>query len=233
VPVSEEGKALFDFNFVKDLNIKDACRATSAAPTYFPQLEVPVSKSGKDKVVFWDGGLLNNNPIDQVWRARLDLVSETTKAPQVGCVLSIGTSWCSADPPSLVDMFMPEKSTKEGVFATIWNGFVSAFRVTATKISDWIPVLDPVAKMIPFLTNTEAKHLDFSRYMKRLRSRQDPDSKTAYFRFNTPTGKVYIDLSDHTKMAWLRDLTVTWVESEDAEPWVTECAKILAKKKAS
>ena len=45
-----------------NITIKEACRATSAAPTYLPPLKVP----GRDRtmITFWDGGLLNNNPVD-------------------------------------------------------------------------------------------------------------------------------------------------------------------------
>ncbi|KAF9271719.1 hypothetical protein BGZ74_005709, partial [Mortierella antarctica] len=50
-------------------------RATSAAPTYFPEevwkpdnIEDGLweSEGAKDGLKFWDGGLLNNNPINQL-----------------------------------------------------------------------------------------------------------------------------------------------------------------------
>ena len=63
------------------ITIKDAVRATSAAPTYFPETVI-------DGYRFWDGGLLNNNPIDQVWAARNDLDDRPTT-----CVLSVGASY--------------------------------------------------------------------------------------------------------------------------------------------
>ncbi|KAF9767481.1 hypothetical protein IL306_015342, partial [Fusarium sp. DS 682] len=40
--------------------IWQASRATSAAPFYFPEANIGRSK-------FWDGGLANNNPVDEVW----------------------------------------------------------------------------------------------------------------------------------------------------------------------
>ncbi len=71
-----------------DVSIGDAARATSAAPLYLPEMVIK-------KLRFWDGGLLNNNPIDQVWDARYDLAKSTSDTPIVSCVLSIGTSWSS------------------------------------------------------------------------------------------------------------------------------------------
>jgi hypothetical protein len=63
----------------EDITIWEAARATSAAPTYFPEMKFK-------GVTFWDGGLLNNNPIDQLWDARFD-----AEVP-VRCILSLGAS---------------------------------------------------------------------------------------------------------------------------------------------
>ncbi|KAF5698512.1 hypothetical protein FMUND_15076 [Fusarium mundagurra] len=65
------------------ITVKDAALATSAAPTYLPIVKV-------NNEEFWDGGLLHNNPINQVWNARYDLVP-ITDSPKVRCVVSIGT----------------------------------------------------------------------------------------------------------------------------------------------
>ncbi|UKZ72922.1 hypothetical protein TrVFT333_000559 [Trichoderma virens FT-333] len=49
------------------VTISLATRATSAAPTYFPEVKFPEQVAKKDdQLTFWDGGLLNNNPIDQL-----------------------------------------------------------------------------------------------------------------------------------------------------------------------
>jgi hypothetical protein len=67
----------------EDITIWEAARATSAAPTYFPEMKFK-------GVTFWDGGLLNNNPIDQLWNARFD--AERFDAEPVRCILSLGAS---------------------------------------------------------------------------------------------------------------------------------------------
>ncbi|KAI8237865.1 Calcium-independent phospholipase A2-gamma [Colletotrichum sp. SAR 10_86] len=74
-----------------------ATRATSAAPTYFPEVKWP--EGAKRQLTFWDGGLLNNNPIDQLWNSRYDLVQPGEPEPKISCVISLGTGWERADSP--------------------------------------------------------------------------------------------------------------------------------------
>ncbi|KAK1849721.1 patatin-like phospholipase [Colletotrichum chrysophilum] len=74
-----------------------ATRATSAAPTYFPEVKWP--EGAKRQLTFWDGGLLNNNPIDQLWNSRYDLVKPGEPEPKISCVISLGTGWERADSP--------------------------------------------------------------------------------------------------------------------------------------
>jgi hypothetical protein len=218
-PVSQNGEALHDVGGIENISIKIAARATSAAPTYFPDVELP----GKDntKVVFWDGGLLNNNPIDQLWRARLDLVGLDDPAPKVACVLSLGTSWSKKGPPTFSDKWprlsaFLQSTTK---LPLVGNGI--------SKLIDWIT---PAEQSIEFLTNTEAKHLDFHRYINRIAHRNaEPDAKTQYFRFNTPTDNTYIDMADYKQMQWLADCTTKWLSDPKVVPWVDKVAGFLAK----
>lgn len=76
-----------------EIDVSLATRATSAAPTYFPEVK------WRD-LVFWDGGLLNNNPIDQLWDARYDLVAPYDPAPRVSCVVSLGCGYVKPGSPS-------------------------------------------------------------------------------------------------------------------------------------
>jgi len=72
------------------ITINLAVMATSAAPTYFPQvLWNPVG--GQGGLIFWDGGLLNNNPIDRLWCERCDVVAADASEPPISCVISLGT----------------------------------------------------------------------------------------------------------------------------------------------
>ncbi|KIL85960.1 calcium-independent phospholipase a2-gamma [Fusarium avenaceum] len=76
------------------MTISIAARATSAAPTFFPEVRFPEEQQKPD-LVFWDGGLLNNNPIDQLWYTRFELVEPNDPAPAVSCVISLGTGYVS------------------------------------------------------------------------------------------------------------------------------------------
>lgn len=65
-----------------DCAIWQACRATSAAPTFFPPIEI-----GRPPVAFVDGGLGYNNPI----RALMEEASHLWPNEKIGCVVSVGT----------------------------------------------------------------------------------------------------------------------------------------------
>ncbi|KAG0340659.1 hypothetical protein BG000_011437 [Podila horticola] len=83
------------------INIRLAVKATSAAPTYFPQVFWnPVGV--RERLIFWDGGLLNNNPIDQLWCERHDVIASNASEPPISCVISLGTGHKKpGSPPSL------------------------------------------------------------------------------------------------------------------------------------
>ena len=65
--------------------IWEACRATSAAPTFFKRIEIGNPGS---KVEYLDGGLGCNNPIKEVVAEAARVFGENA---QVACVVSIGT----------------------------------------------------------------------------------------------------------------------------------------------
>jgi predicted acylesterase/phospholipase RssA len=67
--------------------IWQAARATSAAPFYFPTAKV-------GGVKYWDGGLANNNPIDEVWGEKSTVFGQQP----VACILSLGTGFSSRKP---------------------------------------------------------------------------------------------------------------------------------------
>ncbi|KAM5354766.1 hypothetical protein ACJ41O_001412 [Fusarium nematophilum] len=79
------------------VTISLAARATSAAPTFFPEVKFP---EHKPELTFWDGGLLNNNPIDQLWYSRYELVQPEEPPPAISCVISLGTGYIRPDSPS-------------------------------------------------------------------------------------------------------------------------------------
>ncbi|KAE8357463.1 acyl transferase/acyl hydrolase/lysophospholipase [Aspergillus caelatus] len=70
--------------FYPQCTISQAARATSAAPFYFPEARIGHNK-------FWDGGLTNNNPIDEVYDEKHLLFPDRG----LNCVVSLGTGKCA------------------------------------------------------------------------------------------------------------------------------------------
>ncbi|EXF73616.1 hypothetical protein CFIO01_07032 [Colletotrichum fioriniae PJ7] len=163
-----------------EITMSLATRATSAAPTYFPEVKWP---AGAEKpLTFWDGGLLNNNPIDQLWNARYDLVQpgeaqEGAEEPKISCVISLGTGYNKTESPN----------------------------------DSWFRLTGVAATVMAFATNTEAKGKDFSRHMAAINGRQK-GPKTAYIRFNPTLGENKIGLADYTQMTLLKELTTKYIK---------------------
>jgi len=90
---------LSDDDLVNGIKIVPAARATSAAPVYLPEEDWPVRNG---VIRFWDGGVLNNNPVEQVYNSRFDLVGVHDAPPAVSCVLSLGCGWTQNSKPSFL-----------------------------------------------------------------------------------------------------------------------------------
>ncbi|KAF2863270.1 FabD/lysophospholipase-like protein [Piedraia hortae CBS 480.64] len=82
-PITDAAKAASESGAVSRIDIISAARATSAAPIYLPA-------ETWQGIRFWDGGVLNNNPVDQLWNARYDLVAQGEPPPLVECMVSLG-----------------------------------------------------------------------------------------------------------------------------------------------
>jgi hypothetical protein len=209
------------------ITIKEACRATSAAPTYLPPMDI-------GGVEYWDGGLLNNNPVDQVWDARFDLDAAQQQVtapdgstqieyrdPRVLVMLSLGTGVCNTrvdrawyNPMRYIVKLTPEFLTTAG-------------------------------RVLGFSTNTQAKHWDFKVNTIRRNKRLDGDerSKTHYFRLN-PVVTKEINLDDYQQMELLKEDTKKWLRENggsvnaneavpDGEEYdIERLARLLAKTKA-
>lgn len=184
------------------ISILEACRATSAAPTYFPPMDIEVNTAAQglpEKLktfTFWDGGVLNNNPIDQVWDARFDLAANTSDTPVVSCVLSVGTSFADTKP----------------------------------NIGGWRlqNLIYTVTQLMSFVTNTEARHQDFERNIHRMNQRLPEDQRTKYFRFNVPTGNEEFPMDDWQKMPKLKQMTRDYLAKPEVRKKIEECAQVLA-----
>ena len=143
-------------------------------------------------VTFWDGGLLNNNPVAQVWQSRHDADTGTDSTTPVSCVVSIGATY--ADLPS-------------------WNPF---------------PKLALLKQASGYLTNTEARHYDFQRFVQEQNFRHK-ERKLLYFRFNAPTGSESASLDDVNKMAEIVQYTQVYLAQPRVQDAVLACAHALVR----
>ncbi|RMD40875.1 hypothetical protein DV735_g4252, partial [Chaetothyriales sp. CBS 134920] len=201
------------------ITIKQACRATSAAPTYLPEMWI-------GDISFWDGGLLNNNPVDQVWDARYDLPHARRH-----CVVSIGTSY-------FPEAISKQTSSNHDNDSTSSSGGIANLIQTAIRT-------------VTFATNTEAKHWDFMGNNIRRNARLPAaaaaagaghDHHTRYFRYNARASK-QVNLDDYQSMHVLVRDTDTYLAyfdrnlNADGKPMnaaeldmhINECARQLAK----
>jgi predicted acylesterase/phospholipase RssA len=184
VPVTTDAKNMVQAGDLQEITIDVASRATSAAPTYLPQVDWK-------GLSFWDGGLLNNNPINQLWDNRYDLVKQHELAPTVSVVVSLGTSWSTPKKPGLLRL------------------------------------VNLISKASSFMTNVEAKHRDFKRYLNRVKGRVDQNANTMYYRFNTPTEKLEISLHEYLKIKDLKDCTTKYLALKTTQDDILACAKLL------
>jgi predicted acylesterase/phospholipase RssA len=76
------------------VTIRQACLATSAAPTYFDSATIRLG-DGNDNFV--DGGLRANNPIDELREEAMAVFREDLEA-NLACLPSLGTGIPSAEP---------------------------------------------------------------------------------------------------------------------------------------
>lgn len=165
---------------LQGISILDAAMATSAAPSFLP----PRIWNG---LKLWDGSMLNNNPIHQLWRARSDLVPLRESDAQVACVVSIGTGLETPTP-------MP------------WSRPVARLIDTVTRTIKFATN-----------TEAEHKDFKHFIDRLNLRQTAQGLTKTEYFRFNVPTGNQRFDLDDYQSIPKLERLTEKYIEENIEE----------------
>lgn len=181
----------------KDITIGTAALATSAAPTYFPQVEW---KAPDQKLLtFWDGGLLNNSPIDQLWYNRFELVGPDEDEPDVSCLISLGTGYVG-----------PGGSSNR--FADLIPG---------------ARALETAGAVLSFATNADAKGKDFSRHYSTLLSTRQKYAKMKYLRFNPNLRSQQIGLDDYTMMGELEDMTKRYLDDEKNQWYIDKAVDAI------
>ncbi|KYG47327.1 hypothetical protein M433DRAFT_172960 [Acidomyces richmondensis BFW] len=170
VPVTPKLRQVSESGAVNRIDITSAARATSAAPIYLP----PEKWHG---ITFWDGGVLNNNPISQLWDSRFDLVQQGQPPPVVNFVMSFGCGHSEVKTHSIfkifntiaryIESFMANTEAKNLDFRRLvqrmrgrhdQDGHVKYFRLNAdcgTKIFD---MSDP--SIMPALEKLTQEYID-------------------------------------------------------------------------
>lgn len=180
----------------RNITIAMAALATSAAPTYFPEVkwEVP----DRIPLTFWDGGLLNNSPIDQLWYNRFELVGPTEDEPDVSCLISLGTGYLQ--PPPLAS----------------WADFIPGYRL-----------LTMAKAVMSFATNANAKGKDFSRHRSTLLSTRPKHQRMVYVRFNPNLRGHEIGLDEYSKMEELERITIKYLEDHQNQWYINKAVDAI------
>lgn len=172
--------------FINSIDIVTAARATSAAPVYLPP-EPWHTPAGE--IVFWDGGVLNNNPIEQLWNARYDLVEAHAPPPAVSLVLSIGCGKADPSKPHFLlrilrtltrysESFMANTEAKHKDFERLvqrmkgrddQNGHVEYFRFEVPTKHQHFDMADPsIIKSLETMTAAYMREPEVDRALERV-----------------------------------------------------------------
>ncbi|KAI0259678.1 acyl transferase/acyl hydrolase/lysophospholipase [Gloeopeniophorella convolvens] len=166
--------------------IKQAARATSAAPTYFASVHLG------DKIFEDAGASKCNNPVRQ-GVFEVDRIP-TLKGRPIGCVVSIGTG--------LGDLLVPRSEDRhdaEGRGPKAWVNYGRNLAEAPRRIAQLVVYLAGIA------SDTYNAHEEMT---------HDPILKDVYYRFNVP-GLGKIDLADISQKETLIKETQNWLATQE------------------
>ena len=179
--------------------ILEAARATSAAPTYFPEMRI-----GRDNYV--DGGIGSNNPAGEAIREARRIWKER----KIGCLVSIGTG--------LMEPISGATRTKEQFGSTFGGIFKGIAPLTAEKLSVaqyCTEVATSCQKVHHELVETEAvlKH--------------NKGARPRYYRFNVTAGMSSIGLQEADKMDKISQVTDAYLREPERTEVISDCVELL------
>jgi Patatin-like phospholipase len=179
--------------------ILEAARATSAAPTYFPEMKI-----GRDYYV--DGGITSNNPAGEavyeagrIWENR-----------NIGCLVSIGTG--------LMEPISGATRTKEQ-FGNRFGGIIKGMApLTAEKLS--------VAQYCTEVTTScQAVHHELVQNKAVLKVVKG--GRPRYYRFNVTAGMSDIGLQEADKMDKISQVTDAYLSEPERRELISDCVELL------
>jgi hypothetical protein len=179
--------------------ILEAARATSAAPTYFPEMKI-----GRDCYV--DGGIGSNNPAGEAIRE----ARRIWKDRKIGCLMSIGTG--------LMEPIAGATRTKEQ-FGSIFGGILKGIApLTAEKLSvaEYCTQVASSCQMVHYeLMQTEAV------------LKQNKGARPRYYRFNVTAGMANIGLQEAHKMDKISQVTDAYLSEPEMTEVISDCVELL------
>lgn len=177
--------------------ILQAARATSAAPTYFPEMEI-------DEDMYVDGGIGYNNPSEEAIREARRIWPER----QIGCLVSIGTGLM--EPISV--------ATRKEQFAPLVGGVVQKMMpLTAEKLS--------VAEYCTRLaTSCQVIH---THVVEHASIEKKPQQRARYYRFNVTSGMAHIDLEEVNKINEISQMTDAYLRDPERKDAISDCIELL------
>lgn len=182
-----------------ECTILEAARATSAAPTYFPEMKI-----GRDYYV--DGGIGSNNPAGEAIRE----ARRIWKHRKIGCLVSIGTG--------LMEPISGATRTKKQ-FGSTFGGIIKAMApLTAEKLSvaQYCTEVATSCQMVHHeLVETEAV------------LKQSRGARPRYYRFNVTTGMSDIGLQEANKIDKISQVTDGYLGEPERREVISDCIELL------
>jgi len=234
--------------------IWEAARATSAAPTYFPPIHIPLPPPG---CLYIDGGLKRNNPSE----VALEEAQELWKTSRRFLIVSIGTGVQetadfieSPEVPDDGDGTMsseseggaeeePEQRTKSSIgrrVKAVTSKIVSSVGSGAKMLASNLPLADDIAQFtrIPGglmtlkrfaqeLVTLSTNSEDTHNKMSKIANSHDHRLQFPYFRFNVPSGMDKIGLEEWKKQLKMGALTWGYLSRDEVKREVDKCVESL------
>lgn len=178
--------------------ILEAARATSAAPTYFPPMEI-------DGDLYVDGGIGYNNPTEEAIREAHRIWPNR----KIGCLVSIGTG--------LMQPISGATRVKEQL-GTLAGGVLQRMMpLTAEKLSvaEYCTQLAMSCQMI------------HTHVVENPSIEKKPQQRPRYYRFNVTSGMAGIGIDESNKLNEISQMTDSYVRDPERKEAISDCVELL------
>jgi len=193
--------------------IWEACRATSAAPTFFKPIKIAIPLPG---ATFVDGGLQHNNPAELALSEAFRIWTNAKRF----CIVSIGTGRLKAVQMTYLQSTPQGSGSSMASAITKWiPGAVAASRVPSglaqvTKIAD---------ACVQLVTNSDMVH----QRLFKLSSSTDPEKRFPYHRFNVDRDMQDIGLQEWHRFEETAAHTAIYMDEGEAIGKKNNCVQDL------